>query len=360
MGCFNVSCGVSGISMYGDRAVLFPLIPYHYIKDGIIRLDTGAFIASNEGCNTTYENLTLPIFGNMNSYGSLENIEKDDNVECIEKAFGMNIVDFAESVSTPFDDRAGELKLDKIGTIKNVAGMYVHRDIYDVMIKTEVGESGKDEWSILGGFCGELSTYVLGLIGFKQDSVLDGERYKYVMKNAEFPEVVIYTDGDFIKLEISGKIYESVYTLGKIIEEIENNTDKRFGDDVKLILENNHRHLVLLDETLDEYLDDLKNLEESLFNFKNEYLYSKLSLTNNFNKNGRKIFDALYIEKLKNKKTSYDIKKAYADLQSFKHNLFSVNKMFGPTFNGYQHGNHFAHKLVAEKTLEILNEKIKE
>lgn len=133
MGCFNVSCGVSGVSMETDAMVLLPLIPVRFQEPL-----TSAHLVSNIPCCVLFQPFTLPLFGIHDTYGRLASIERDWNVEAIEGYFHLEIVDFMAHFVTFHDEE----KQDVLPV--NACGMYVHRSIWDVCttsFPTEFGEA---------------------------------------------------------------------------------------------------------------------------------------------------------------------------------------------------------------------------
>lgn len=126
MGSFNVACSVSNISIgAGDPVAYIPLevarYPYHIGDGNDMLIYTHCF----------YAPVTLPIFGEYDDYGGVENIEINRNTEIVEEHFGIHI---GKVIDT-------KRKGPAVGTIS--AGMFVHRKIYDVMVKKC---SIADEW----------------------------------------------------------------------------------------------------------------------------------------------------------------------------------------------------------------------
>ncbi len=198
MGCFNVSCGMSSISMGTDDAVLIPLIPNRFkAKDCSIEIH-GANIVSNDGAMAFFKPLTLPIFGTLDSYGGLEDIEEDANTKAIEKFYGIDIDKFASAVYHGGGSAAPKTMP------KFFAGMYVHREIYDEMSSFSVDEWGKNfhetEYS-------DLHEGAVNLLGFSFKSQEKGkERYNRLFTNPLFPTVQIWHDGQqWLELVIDGK-----------------------------------------------------------------------------------------------------------------------------------------------------------
>lgn len=88
MGCFNVSCMLSKLTIHeGDKCYLFPLIPMN--KETLIGA-TSQFLYNNDLFNL----FCLPIEGIYNDYGSIEDIVKTKNTEMIENYLGISIENF--------------------------------------------------------------------------------------------------------------------------------------------------------------------------------------------------------------------------------------------------------------------------
>lgn len=105
MGCFNVSCAVSHITIHeGDRAFLFPLLPKRTYyddlignpDDGITRLGPASNILYPDDC---FVQLSFPIEGLYDDYGSLDHIVHNDNTKAIEEFFGITIEQFVALVT---------------------------------------------------------------------------------------------------------------------------------------------------------------------------------------------------------------------------------------------------------------------
>ena len=106
MGCFNVSCAVSHITIHeGDRTFLFPLLPnineYNYFLNK--RRDDGTVIIGPASQylhpDEHFIPFCFPIEGTYNDYGSLENIVHNENTKAIETFLGITIEEFIELVT---------------------------------------------------------------------------------------------------------------------------------------------------------------------------------------------------------------------------------------------------------------------
>jgi len=199
MGSWSVSCGISNIAITsGNKCVLLPL-------------------KKSRGRETQkWQAATLPIFGQYNDYGGIEEIEKDDNTELIEKHFGVSIDDFAVFlVDGKFTYDRGEAKEvakriekfdeSKLKEIEEWRFMWIDRQVYDFMI------INKDKWH--KGVLDYGTPEMLKLLGFefvkKSDSFknYDPKRFNQLWKKGDFE---IFSDG---RLMLKDDHY--VYSFGK-------------------------------------------------------------------------------------------------------------------------------------------------
>jgi hypothetical protein len=123
MGSYNVSCSISRISINaGTKIAYIPLernkYPYE-IGDGNDNL-------IYKHC--FYNPATLPIFGQYDDYGGVENIQRDQNVSAIENYFDKKIEDI--------------IGID--GKEKSISsGMFIHYEIYKHLITSIINDDGK-------------------------------------------------------------------------------------------------------------------------------------------------------------------------------------------------------------------------
>lgn len=126
MGSYNVACSISNISIGpGEEILFFPLEKNEY-RYGIG--DGNHFLI---GSNCFYNPVCLPIFGEYDDYGGIENIVKNDNIKVIEKFFdGIPINDICNPQETNIEPIS--------------SGMFVHKEIFDAMINNPLDEWGKN------------------------------------------------------------------------------------------------------------------------------------------------------------------------------------------------------------------------
>lgn len=79
MGSWSVYCGISQISITdGKKCVLLPLK----------KTASGSYLP--------YMPATLPVFGEYNDYGGMQNIEENENTKFIEEYFNCKISEFCD------------------------------------------------------------------------------------------------------------------------------------------------------------------------------------------------------------------------------------------------------------------------
>lgn len=155
MGCFNVSCMISKLTIHeGDSCYLLPLIPNSFNR----RKDE-----ENTPCsmylypNDIYTPLCFPIKGTYDDYGSIENIEKNKNTEILEKYFGISIEEIVEILTDNRD--------------KSIFGIYDSFSIYSNLF-FEYGDILKD-YSLS-------EKDILSKLGFrKHDNKFVHPKYRY-------------------------------------------------------------------------------------------------------------------------------------------------------------------------------------
>lgn len=123
MGSWSVYCGISNIAITsGNKCALLPLKK-----------------SENGRGYLPHTPATLPIFGEYNDYGGIENIVQDDNTKLIEKHFGITIDEFAifllDGKHTYDREEAKEVekKMKNFQEAKEWKHMWIDRQVYDFM-----------------------------------------------------------------------------------------------------------------------------------------------------------------------------------------------------------------------------------
>jgi len=89
MGCFNVCCSISNLSIdAGDKIVFIPLIPNNYEGENLVGTQSNLIYA-----NCYFNPFSLPIIGQYDDYGSVELIEKNENTKVVGNMFNISIED---------------------------------------------------------------------------------------------------------------------------------------------------------------------------------------------------------------------------------------------------------------------------
>lgn len=262
MGSFNVACSVSGISISSsDEIIYFPLEKNIYSHE---------FVSKNfliyPWCY--YSPITLPIIGFYDDYGGIE-IKENDHIKFLNKEFGYNINNLIDNDG--FDEM--KPKPNNLNDIlfdykKIKSGMFILKEIYDLMTNFTIGEYG------------EYHNF-----------------YEYLNDEYNiYQEAIKYTD--------------------KMMESCDQKTKDIF-----------------------QYHPIIKDNKWSSFEL-------------SYHETMRKIyFDCFRIGQFKEE---------FIKFRTFEWSMLSMNKFYSPAMNGEQCGNHYAEKLLLEKSLEIVNKKIKE
>jgi hypothetical protein len=318
MGCFSVSCGISGISMFSDEACLIPLVPIY--KGYQPSLDV-TFICENEGVRSFFKPLTLPIFGNLNGYGSLENIERDANVECIEEYFECSIKEFLEALEM-FRDSDNKPFPQKL-IDKKAGGMFVNREIYKHLsenIPSEKFFADYNYYSVLWQYNYNFRIETIRLIGFEK---VRDDGNNVICESNRWPGVVIVLKERANQIIYKDNSYNLPYTLHKIILLLEKLTGVGLSSEEMLELEKVNKYSV--------EVDIYKRLLEKI--------RSPLDVLDNLD---------IYEKRID------DVKNNFCDFLTVLENMSASNRLLMPTWCGYQMGNDSGHLYMLEKTLEIL------
>lgn len=97
MGCFDCNGGISKLPIrYGDKCILFiGVVPkYAEMND-----------AMSFGAGFKFTPITLPIFGEYDDYGRIENIRRDKNIDLIEKLSEATIEDLINAIDNIMANR---------------------------------------------------------------------------------------------------------------------------------------------------------------------------------------------------------------------------------------------------------------
>lgn len=181
-------------------------------------------------------------------------------------------------------------------------------------------------------------------------------------------------------MEFWGKQIHSIYNLRNLVEAIEANSEYKFAPaQIRRIKENSRWEPIAEAEinSRSKTKGEIDGYKQKLAAAKKKKdastieLYTKLiemggmsslvrraadfyRLGDRYNEFSLALFEDMYGKSLK-AITPLLIKHHQVQMA-----MFGVNRMYMPTFNGYQHGNDFMSKSLYEKSLEIVTKRIKE
>lgn len=375
MGCFNVACSVSGISIgYGEKVRFIPLLPNNYLRQNVIKPRT-----SLNYSNCYFDPATFPISGTYDDYGSIENIVRDENVEAIEKRYGVDVKSFMDLLQCTrgLNDRLSEI-FQMFAIHKDIFSPSFHSDVKTPMLMLGFKEEVFNEKVF---FIHERAPeYAARFNGNhliihkneedKKEIVYDGftsnSPIEAVLNGiAKLTGVYInYHKEDMPKIKelhnMSGMfIHEEIYQLlsqpnEELDDKYSERTYKELGEEFDKLVESAH----VFNEKKEKCGDTKEELRDLIwedpFGF---HCYSDNGFLRYYKEwNKRDLFVDLYKPLIENGQ----LKKYALDFARFADNFSSMNKFYFPAMNGEQHANHEATKVLAEKTLEIVNNRIAE
>lgn len=321
MGSWSVYCGISNISITsGRKCVLLP------IKK------------SNFDEYAPYSPATLPIFGEYDDYGGLENIEKNDATKMLEDHFKCTIEQFSYfftrgCISDDEEDFPKFLKKNQ--EVKEWNFMFIDREVYDFLGSySREGYYGK-------GYFDLGDPIILKLLGFQyQGENENDQRYKskWSLNGVDF-----VSDDSYIKLIDKPNGIFTIQELEKYVqipkenlwlkEKFENQLWKYFPREQQI---EKLLPIMGLDRHYITNLGMLKFLKED----KDKEFWKK-----DFPKGILK----LYVDNIE------IIGDELVNLNQLKHNLYSFSQFFKPyqLYITPQCGKFKEHQVILEKFCEI-------
>lgn len=190
MGSWSVYCGISNIAITsGHECALLPL------KDS----------KSTSDSYLPYIPATLPIFGEYDDYGGLENIKENENTKMIEEYFGISILDFTKIFTDWKTYERSEMEpiianMKHYKELEDWKFMFIDKKVYDFM-STNCSEKGHLEFG---------NPKLLELIGFEYVGINnDGPAHDQKRFNQEwkFDNKLFYGDGTWLHYGKNDHIY---------------------------------------------------------------------------------------------------------------------------------------------------------
>lgn len=424
MGCFNVVCSVSNLSLnYGTKVAFLPLLPNAYGKVHQIKPSSSLIYP-----NCYFNPFSLPIFGEYNDYGSLENIEEDDNTKAIEAFFGISIEQFIGIVTCGRDitDYYGEL-FKAYATHQNLMSDYavkvddaflttlgfVHagkkRYTYeDYPLYVDASDGNYQMYDTSGRLIGQSSGY-----GAKSSLMKDFEKKTgYLLlvpkEKQEKVKLIRTLSGMFVHATVYKELADfhlkqTTLVDGYVTEQILETLGFTFKEETEegnVYQKEKVTHLARLDRSaasildaqggilnpysfsLREFAKQWENITGDVFDlqpFELIYTYDVAfdAFTDWLNQTmkeqsfyrepfghheyGRFFEDWTYFEKFYIPLIKEGkLKEALTNYKAFYFSMYSCNRFFFPGMNGEQHGNLEASKTLLETSLAIVNEALAE
>lgn len=361
MGSFNTVCVASGISMSHDQAALIPLTRIRFSKGRPTDLSGSSRIVSNDGASAFFVALTMPIFGQMDSYGRIDRIQADNNTAAIERSFGMPIQEFAWKVAE------GSLEIDGFDAedrpIKErVGGCFVQRQVWDFLSTRSTDEGGSDEYSIWNSSAA-LYPATLSMMGFEPDgSDKRRDRYVYRWKHPSHPNVTLWSDGRWCRLEWSngsktnpvvaenGGFY-SPRDVAKALAEYGAGR-ATFSAAVRKRMRQTPTLLLTLEDQVPK-IARMRDLLKRCADEKPGYLYLSGGEMLGYG------LDPSFVDRFWPEIEGKILWNELVAWWTFLMNMYSLNRLLMPGMNGCQYGNHHAHLEMLELTADILRKKLR-
>lgn len=305
MGCFSVTCVLSGLSIYSQDAVYIPLMPAKYTKlndKGQVTFEITDNYVSNDGAFGMFVPKYLPVFGSCDTYGRLEAIE----------------------TSAIYEIYRPELE-EMYKEYKEEYGCFVDRTMWNWAVK-----NSRRAINVYNNYAvGKYIELYARELGFVFEGMNNNERYNRVFYHLSNPNVKFLSDGEWLE----GSIY-SFKDLTRFC--IKNNVSLLNSDFLKTIspYELNcvkaiikHRNLDL-DHPYDKYSFDRDTAEfRHILHLFDTYKLIEVS----------------------------QLAQAIADLMHFARSMYQCNRMFIPQMSGTQTGDFSTQKKMYRKAISVCN-----
>lgn len=381
MGCFNVACSISSISIgEGTPCYFIPLIKKHHKSRKYMRAnfpDGYGFMDSPKSIITypddIFTPLTLPILGKYNDYGSLDDIVQDNNVDAIEKFFGVPIDDiiscaacdkgidnYTSTVYQTYCVHKKNMELFDSTYLINIGfeysteeGCFIHPHIKNAKLKIVPEKKyGQREASFVifdkdfKIIC-ELDKVYDPDSSLKSCFLKNFDYYLNIRQEDQERVSILYNmSGMFVHADIFNlmsknkeiKKFATVIDMSKEYDNFVKEAKRYLKIDNKLKKAKKEDHLPILKE-LFSLGDPFSGLSHGAFiDIFKDWEY----------------FKDIYAEPI----LKGTLKKQFISYTSFLMDMRKMNRIFFPACNGLQHGNPFASKRLLEKSLEIVNSEI--
>lgn len=206
MGSFNKIGFLSSLPISaGDETTLIFLKPNKYAdgKDGGITYSTD-----------WYEPIFLPIFGQYDDYGKINNIKRTDSVKFIEDYFELDIDKIVDDIDNLSVGRYGskDLKAPKNDDVyKKLTFGLEHTSVFEKM-------ASKKRKYYTEGYVVE---YWLRKLGFVQGENNNDERYKKTFTHVDLPDYTYNSDGTWGHLlHKNGSKIQNIYHVDDMVREM--------------------------------------------------------------------------------------------------------------------------------------------
>jgi hypothetical protein len=374
MGHFSVSCALSGLSIQHGPCYYVPLIPDEHNKG---RIGGEHLICSNDGAKALFKPAFLPIKGEYDTYGRLENPEKNANTELIEKMLGVDIETFLddpckytvqrEEFVSSRDTEDGKCRWEMRDV--QLAGCFIHEFAY----KAAYEHVMSDESSFYK--CFPVGDYLLKAMGLDEPTKDPKEqRYNLIYKVAGVDTHVIQSDGTFSHIsKVLDNGYEEVKPAYRV-DKLEKDWKEVTGHELKApeYFKTTHianKNFDLARDALRKEVEGQKEIDEIEKSIKESVkekakdLLEKIDVVAALCRLRRGGIDLFRWQECTERygdlirEDNDDIRKLICELQSLDLFMFCNNKMYMPTLSGPQDGDSKSELALAKASAKYIEDK---
>lgn len=366
MGCWNEAAFVSKVSVgCGDRVVFIILEPHRHMEyDKNKKILHSTRLSSNDGARVMFQPRFLPIFGEYNDYGCVENIDRDDNVEYIEEYYdGKSIEDIIRHLERGEVEKLSDNN-QKVEEAKQFAAVFEHEKFYKDAVEFQ-----REEDLLVNQYWGynDIKEYAnLGFVAQEDGTWINNQNPKVIINTEPYREIVVQGSDEKIGFE---KLRDLIFKLEKqdilvnrdFLDHILTKTSIEVAIEGEVKIREKARSYDTEGGSLSEHIKNLTKEIDSLPEDTPEKEREELKdeLYEMFRvRMGRRCGGSLSIYEIKDlRMANYTLDKGLTqelcDLLAFERVVFSSNNLWCPVQSGEQQGNSAVTKFVLNKALEV-------
>jgi hypothetical protein len=335
--------------MHGEKALWVPLIRSEYDKD-----PRYMYIYATD----VFTPLSCPVFGELDDYGRLTEIERTANVEALERVFGCKIEDFFNYDRFP-------IQIPGMPEGTHLSGTFIYEPAFRHVQKHQYDEGGDNVADLTQSYISEGILNICGFTFHSQDTTR--ERYNRLFTSEEFPNVKWWAD-DHDSGHFDSEKRPTVYRAIDFVKALEKQTHTSLPALVTQ-LKLGSRAIVTVSGCIDKILKAEAAYAEAKEKGGDDELRMWARMTTG--EHWRDLIQNIAFGRYPNYKLLEMFKSLYGDnlrehtedlanLMTLSSVMFTCNRFWSPQANGYQYGSMYQEQDMAKWIAKDRQRRMKE